>query len=312
MLFLPQERSVADSLPAETLIPAPDPVERRRSTRLLVEVPITVMGMDTLGEPFKESVVTATISCYGCKYRTRRYAPMDSIVTLEIKPLNAPDSSRIEHGRVVWVQRPRHHRETFQIGVALERPGNVWGIDAPPADWFPPPGDALKSRALEDSHVSEPPKETVPPPGPAREAEPPASPGEWETLQLPGSLPASVSSLPANGAAHGNGTGMASDLVPDATKATADAAIAGEIALLRQQFTGKLESALLETLKTFSELAAEIVKETREACRASTKDMESELHRVAREARIAGEKSVAGDEASARKIGSAKQRRKGP
>jgi hypothetical protein len=293
---------VADSFPAETAIAGADRIERRRGSRLMVEIPITVMGMDTLGEPFKESTVTASISCYGCKYRTRRYAPKDSLVTLEIKPLNAPRATRIEHARVVWVQRPRHHRETFQIGLDLETPGNVWGIDSPPADWFPS-ADAVKP-AINDSANHKTLEKIISPLEIGRAAEIPSALGEWETLHLPGlqsSTPISILRPNEN-----------ADRPSANAAASAGDAIAAEIALLRQQFTGRLETALLETLRTFSDLAGEIVKETREACRTATKEMESELQRIAREARTAGEKSVTANEASTRKIGLAKHRRRGP
>ena len=82
--------------------------------------------------------------------------------------------------------------------------------------------------------------------------------------------------------------------------------IAEEIALMRKHFTGRLEAALLDTLKTFSELTTEIVNETREACRATAKEMEAELQGIAREA-------VPNDgKASPRKVTSKKRPKKTP
>jgi hypothetical protein len=37
--------------------------------------------------------------------------------------------------RVAWVQRPHSIREFFQVAVELEGPANIWGLDAPPANW---------------------------------------------------------------------------------------------------------------------------------------------------------------------------------
>jgi hypothetical protein len=294
-----QEPSVADSSLANTLIGTLDGAEKRRGSRLMLEIPITVMGMDTLGEPFKEAAITTSISCYGCKYRTRRYAPKDSVVTLEIRPPSMPKASRIAHARVIWVQRPRHHRETFQIGLELETPGNVWGIDSPPPDWFPAPGEVVPP--VEEPEPA-PPIALVgvaaAPPDDATKVEPA---GEWETLRLPeGEQHIITARVTPDAGLH---TASARDLVSEAVRMTTDAMIAEEIALVRKHFTGRLESALLETLKSFSELTAEIVNGTREACRASAREMEAEFQRIAREASPLGE-------ASTRKAALTKRRKK--
>jgi len=114
--------------------------EKRRSTRLVRAVPIIVVGTDALGQPFRESTSTMMVDCYGCKFQSRNYAPKHSTVTVEI--FHAPGwDRRVVHGKVVWVQRPRTHRENYQIAVALEVPGNVWGVSPPPQDWFAHPDD---------------------------------------------------------------------------------------------------------------------------------------------------------------------------
>jgi len=268
----PQE-SVAADAPSDVLIGAPQTAEKRRGSRLNVEIPLTVMGMDTLGEPFKETAVTTSVGCYGCKYKTRRYAPKDSIVTLEIPQPDTPKEPQIVHARVVWIQRPRHHREMFQIGLELEVPGNVWGIDSPPADWFRPPSETRTP------HPETPIVETVSA-VPASPPEVPAQPSEWETLQLPAPQ-AALAPQPEQSQSE---IEQPQQLIAETVKKTADALIAEEIALVKKHFTGRLESALLETLKTFSELTAEIVNETREACRATTRELETEVQRIAREA----------------------------
>jgi hypothetical protein len=115
--------------------------DKRRSTRVVLAVPIIVRGMDALGQAFKEATTTTVVNCGGCRYRSRHYVPKDSRVTVEIPApvLGAPP--RIVPASVVWVQRPRTFREMFYVALAFEIPGNVWGIDAPPADWFPHPDD---------------------------------------------------------------------------------------------------------------------------------------------------------------------------
>ncbi len=107
--------------------------QKRRSTRIVQAVPITVTGTDALGQPFKERTTTVMVNCHGCKYQSKHYVPKNSIVKLDIpRPEGGPFSTQ---GRVVWVQRPRTVRELFQIGLEFEAPGNFWGIAFPPEDW---------------------------------------------------------------------------------------------------------------------------------------------------------------------------------
>jgi hypothetical protein len=106
-------------------------------------IPVTVAGVDALGQPFKERTSTIVINCHGCRYQSKHYVPKNSQVTLEI-PRPEPDKPlRVVHGRVVWVQRPRTVRELFQIGAEFRVPGNVWGIAFPPEDWFTAPEELL-------------------------------------------------------------------------------------------------------------------------------------------------------------------------
>jgi PilZ domain len=113
---------------------SPDPgTQKRRSTRIVQAVPITVTGTDALGQPFKERTTTVMVNCHGCKYQSKHYVPKNSMVTLDIpRPEGGPFHTQ---GRVVWVQRPRTVRELFQIGLEFEVPGNFWGIAFPPEDW---------------------------------------------------------------------------------------------------------------------------------------------------------------------------------
>jgi hypothetical protein len=277
---------VTTSSSAKISAPLTDGSEKRRGTRLMIEVPITVMGMDTLGDPFKENTITTAISCYGCKYRTRRYTAKDSMVTLEIRQTGTPDASRIVHARVIWVQRPRHHRETFQIGLELETYGNVWGIDSPPEDWFPPPGDPI----------------VVPPPITAETLPTETSPlaldpenqlqskvahaADWEVLHLPqgdhAPLPASIAleqTLERDIAPQ-----TTREIVNEVVKQTTEAIIAEEIALVQKYFTSRLETAMLEALGSFSTLSADIVAQTRASCIESAKEVEAELRKITQQA----------------------------
>ncbi len=130
--------------------------QKRRSTRIVQAVPITVTGTDALGQPFKERTTTVMVNCHGCKYQSKHYVPKNSMVTLDIpRPEGGPFHTQ---GRVVWVQRPRTVRELFQIGLEFEVPGNFWGIAFPPEDWASgvdiPTGDL--TGAVEGTTAAEP------------------------------------------------------------------------------------------------------------------------------------------------------------
>jgi hypothetical protein len=136
----PREREVSETASAASETTVTAGAEKRRSTRLVRAVPIIIVGTDALGQPFRESTSTMMVDCYGCKFQSRNYAPKHSTVTVEI--FHAPGwDRRVVHGKVVWVQRPRTHRENYQIAIALEVPGNVWGVSPPPHDWFAHPDD---------------------------------------------------------------------------------------------------------------------------------------------------------------------------
>jgi hypothetical protein len=117
-------------------LPSNDPgTQKRRSTRIVQAIPITVSGTDALGQPFKERTTTVMVNCHGCKYQSKHYVPKNSIVKLDIPQQEAGSKPKSTEGRVVWVQRPRTVRELFQIGLEFEVPGNAWGIAFPPEDW---------------------------------------------------------------------------------------------------------------------------------------------------------------------------------
>ena len=113
--------------------------QKRRSTRIVQAVPLTVTGVDALGRPFQERTSTIIINCQGCRYQSKHYVLKNMWVTFEVPHNEAGHEPRSVRARVTWIQRPRTVRELFQIGAELEVPGNVWGIAFPPGDWFPFP-----------------------------------------------------------------------------------------------------------------------------------------------------------------------------
>jgi hypothetical protein len=147
--------------------------QKRRTTRIVQAVPLTVTGVDALGRPFQERTSSLIINCHGARYQSKHYVLKNMWVTLEV-PHNEPGREpRTVRGRVTWIQRPRTVRELFQIGVELEIAGNVWGIAFPPADWFPFP----ESGSASTQEIPAP-SEVV--------AQPSRQDEDWSTVGVPG------------------------------------------------------------------------------------------------------------------------------
>ncbi|MBI3406361.1 MAG: hypothetical protein HY046_12980, partial [Acidobacteria bacterium] len=118
--------------------------QKRRSTRIVQAVPITVIGVDALGQPFREHTSTLIINCHGCKYQSKHYVLKNTQVTIEVAhPEGGPP--RQVRARILWIQRPRTVQELFQVGAEMDVAGNIWGIAFPPEDWAPAPDSGAPS-----------------------------------------------------------------------------------------------------------------------------------------------------------------------
>jgi hypothetical protein len=264
---------VVESLPSEDA-----GAQKRRSTRIVQAVPITITGVDALGQPFKERTTTVMVNCHGCKYQSKHYVPKNSMVTLDIPRPEAGMPHRTLVGRVIWVQRPRAVRELFQIGVEFEVAGNVWGIAFPPDDWFPVPG--------EEPQAAAPPEKASGPelrPTPV-EAKSPAYVGSVEDLASDSGAhhapPSGSSTVPP--AAHGEGkihvmpepapspesqaavarqmAKIAADVKENLDKSLrrdAQTAINEEMTVVRQQLDAQLHEAVERAIKVSMERVSE-------------------------------------------------------
>jgi hypothetical protein len=240
----PAESGVTETATSTSEAPNVKGTEKRRSTRVVQAVPIIVIGTDALGQPFRESTSTVMVDCYGCKIQSRNYAPKNSTLILEI--FHAPGwERRTVRGRVVWVQRPRTHRENFQIAMEMEVPGNVWGIAPSPPDWFPHPDD-LAPRVIE---VSDPGTgeagECVS--SETKEHRASDETGEGDPVEADGSLRARGAD-PAGSRTKEDIAAAADETDPSAEE---------EFTFTREQLDGQLHEAIGSTLRSMIERAAE-------------------------------------------------------
>ena len=121
------------------------PKTTRRSTRVRVEIPITVTSLDRK-HVFAAECVALVVSAQGCGFRTPQALPLETPVLLSNLPSGGTASGRVANCLPLGSEGKQ-----FLIGVALYNPGNVWGIADPPADWncaptaSPASGSAVKA-----------------------------------------------------------------------------------------------------------------------------------------------------------------------
>ncbi|HXM95785.1 MAG TPA: hypothetical protein VOA64_16295 [Candidatus Dormibacteraeota bacterium] len=138
-------------------------LRKRRSTRIVQAVPLTVTGVDALGRPFTERTSSLIINCHGCRYQSKHYVLKNMWVTLEIPHPESEHPPRTVRGRVAWIQRPRTVRQLFQVALELEQPGNAWGIAFPPEDWFPLPETGYEGTASAPTEATHAPSTSAEP-----------------------------------------------------------------------------------------------------------------------------------------------------
>jgi hypothetical protein len=235
--------------------------ENRRSTRVIHAVPVTIRGVDALGQKFEEFTSTVTVNCNGCKYESKHYVPKGSTITIEIGARQHGTGSRLFPARVVWVQRPRTYREVFHIALEFEVPGNVWDIKSPPKDWFPHPDD-------EELIIPVYPEEGEPIPvlvasgHLAQESEAVANLAADAQAFLAVTTPAptpSDASVAINYPASSPTSEPEIEVARQIVRSNVEAAMREEITLLRQRLESQLQKSVQEIVKSLSERIAERV-----------------------------------------------------
>jgi hypothetical protein len=106
---------------------APD--SGRRSTRIRAQIPLRVTSLDP-AIPFSEAGHTLVLNTQGCGVRLSLKLEPGQAVSLDELPGGKSVPARIANcvplgtGGNWWM-----------VGIALDEPGNVWGIHPTPADW---------------------------------------------------------------------------------------------------------------------------------------------------------------------------------
>lgn len=118
----------------------------RRSTRLRVEIPVSVISLDRM-RPFAENCMVLVVSAQGCGFRCSRALQIETPLMIN----GLPGGGSVT-GRVANCLPLGSDGKFFLLGVSLYTHGNVWGIADPPEDWsIVAQGDPVAARAMPPS-----------------------------------------------------------------------------------------------------------------------------------------------------------------
>lgn len=101
----------------------------RRGTRIPCEIPVTLTALDP-SQPFLGGCLVILVNPQGCAARFGHPLEIGATVRLEGLP-----SSKNVTARVVNCILLGKFEKLWLLGLALDEPGNVWGIQSPPDDW---------------------------------------------------------------------------------------------------------------------------------------------------------------------------------
>ncbi len=103
----------------------------RRGTRIPCEIPVTLTALDP-SQPFSGECLVILVNPQGCAARVVRPLEIGAAVRLE----GLPASTGIT-ARVVNCISMGQYEKLWLLGLALDEPSNVWGVQSPPHDWTP-------------------------------------------------------------------------------------------------------------------------------------------------------------------------------
>jgi len=118
---------------------------------------MTLRSLDAAG-PFSGPCTAFLVNPQGCAARFGRPLEIGAAVQLEGLPVG-----RTVTAQVVNCISPGEYEKFWILGLALDEPSNVWGIEIPPEDWHPDtqttPGESARGDQLsgnEPSRTKEP------------------------------------------------------------------------------------------------------------------------------------------------------------
>jgi CheY-like chemotaxis protein len=103
----------------------------RQGTRINCEIPLTLISLDP-AHPFSGACLAILANPNGCAVRCTHWLDVGTAVRLEGLPTES-----VITARVINCISLGPYEKVRILGLALDTPGNVWGIKNPPEDWSP-------------------------------------------------------------------------------------------------------------------------------------------------------------------------------
>ena len=100
----------------------------RRGTRIPCEIAMTLTSLDPIHSFFGECTAIL-LNPRGCAAKIARSVEVGTTVLLDLP------TQKMVTAKVVSCTSLGEYEHLWLLGLALDRPGNVWGIEAPPEDW---------------------------------------------------------------------------------------------------------------------------------------------------------------------------------
>ena len=104
----------------------------RRSTRVRVEIPVSVTSLDRT-RPFADKCMVLVVSALGCGFRSTRALQIETPIMIGDLPAGGSVTARVANCLPLG-----NDGRYFLVGASLYTQGNVWQIADPPEDWNVP------------------------------------------------------------------------------------------------------------------------------------------------------------------------------
>ena len=108
------------------------PKSTRRSTRIRVEIPVSVTSLDR-ARPFADKCMVLIVSAQGCGFRSSRALQMETPIMISDLPGGGSVTARVANCLPLGSDG-----KYFLVGASLYTHGNFWGIADAPEDWNVP------------------------------------------------------------------------------------------------------------------------------------------------------------------------------
>jgi len=103
--------------------------EGRRSTRIRAQIPLRITSLDS-ATPFSEHGHTLVLNVQGCGIRLARPLQPGMPVWIDELPNGVSATARVANCIPLGAEG-----KFWLVGLALDEPGNIWGLNPVPADW---------------------------------------------------------------------------------------------------------------------------------------------------------------------------------